>query len=59
MRIKLTYVKTTKNYVAYQTEDQDFREGGTICKIWIPLGEIETNIPGVYPENIWIEINGE
>ena len=58
MKIKLNYVKTTRNFVNYESE-QDFRSGDAICKLWIPIKEIETNIPGVYPDYIWIEIHGD
>lgn len=58
MKIKLNYVKTTKNFVYYET-NLDFTLGETVCRVWIPIKEIETNIPGVYPESIWIEVKGE
>jgi hypothetical protein len=58
MKIKLNYIKTTRNFVNYET-DQDFKLGEPVCRIWIPIKEIETNIPGVFPESIWIEVKGD
>ena len=56
MIVEVKYVGDTKTYVKYETDGMDFTYPSVKAKFWIPKGEIQTNIPGVYPESIKIKI---
>ena len=57
MKLKLKWVKNTKNYACYETENVDFRfPYQIVMKLWIPFQEIQTDVPGQYPEFIEVRI---
>lgn len=56
MTLRVRFVKETTNYVVYENADMDFRTREIKVRMWIPREEIVTNIPGVYPDEIAIEV---
>lgn len=54
--IKATVVfnKQTPNYLYFESEDMDFREGGVKIKMWVPKTEIEPR--GYVPQKLSVEL---